>query len=161
VSTDGRRRALSPERLGEIVRFAVTGAAAYLADVLVFNVLLLGAEMSPSWSKVLSSIVAIAVAFAGSRWFTWRERRSSRIGREYALFFLYSALAAGIQYLCLIVSHYGLDWTSPLADNISANVVGMALATVFRFWTFRTYVFPAVEAVPPDRAHVRSSRTVA
>jgi putative flippase GtrA len=154
--SDSRSRALPPERIAELVRFAVTGAAAYLADVLVFNLLLLGADMRPTWSKVLSSVVAIAVAFAGSRWFTWRDRRSDRIAREYALFFLLSALAAGIQYLCLVVSHYALDWTSPLADNISANVVGMALATVFRFWTFRTYVFPATDGGAPDRTHAPS-----
>jgi putative flippase GtrA len=134
------------ERLGELVRFGLTGGAAYVADVLVFNVLLLGAGMSPGWSKVLASVVAIAVAFTGSRWFTWRDRRSDRIWREYALFVLFSALAAGIQYLCLVITHDVVGWTSPLADNLSANVVGMALATAFRFWTFRSYVFPAMEA---------------
>jgi putative flippase GtrA len=140
------------ERLDELVRFGATGAVAYLADVAVFNALLLGAGMAPTWSKVLSSVVAIAVAFAGSRWFTWRDRRSDRIGREYVLFLLFSALAAGIQYLCLVVTHHGLGWTSPLADNLSANVVGMALATAFRFWAFRSYVFPPVVAIPTRRA---------
>jgi putative flippase GtrA len=136
------------DRFAELLRFALTGGTAYLADVVVFNVLLLGADMAPTWSKVISSVVAIAVAFAGSRWFTWRERRSDRVGREYALFVLFSVLAAGIQYLCLVLTHHGLGWTSALADNLSANVVGMALATAFRFWTFRTYVFPPVrEAV--------------
>jgi putative flippase GtrA len=136
------------ERLGELLRFGLTGGAAYLADVAVFNALLLGAGMPPGWSKILSSVVAIAVAFAGSRWFTWRDRRSDRIGREYALFVLFSVLAAGIQYLCLVITHDALGWTSPLADNLSANVVGMALATAFRFWTFRSYVFPPTEAAP-------------
>ena len=65
----------SSDRIGELLRFALTGAAAYLADVAVFNALLLGGGMAPTWSKVLSSGVAIAVAFAGSRWFTWRDRR--------------------------------------------------------------------------------------
>jgi putative flippase GtrA len=139
--------------MAELVRFGGTGAAAYLADVAVFNLLLIGADLAPTWSKVLSSVVAIAVAFTGSRWFTWRDRRSDRIGREYALFVLFSVLAAGIQYLCLVITHHGLGWTSALADNISANVVGMALATVFRFWTFRTYVFPPRrETAPPATA---------
>jgi putative flippase GtrA len=130
------------ERHGELIRFALTGVAAYLTDVGVFNLLLLGADMPATWSKILSSAVAIAVAFAGSRWFTWPDRRSDHIGREYALFVVFSILAAGIQYLCLVASHDVLGWTSPLADNVSANVVGMALATAFRFWTFRSYVFP-------------------
>lgn len=136
------RRAGGPGRVGELARFAATGGAAYLVDLLVFNALLLGAGLGASWSKIASSAVAIGVAFAGSRWFTWRERRSDRVGREYVLFVVFSVLAAGIQYLCLVLTHYVIGWTSPLADNLSANVVGMALATAFRFWTFRTYVFP-------------------
>ena len=137
-----RQNAVQGDRVGEALRFAVTGLAAYGTDVAVFNALLLGAGTSSVWAKVLSSVVAIAVAFVGSRWFTWRDRPRTHLGREYALFLLFSALAAGIQVACLWVSHHGLGLTSTLADNVSGNVVGMALATVFRFYTFRTYVFP-------------------
>lgn len=131
--TDGR---------GEVVRFAVIGLAAYLTDVAVFNLLLLGADVSPGWSKVLSSAVAIAVAFLGSRHYTWRDRRTDSPWREYVKFVVFSVLAAGIQLVCLLISHHLLGLESALADNVSANVVGMALATAFRFWTFRTFVFP-------------------
>ncbi|MGZ4722528.1 MAG: GtrA family protein, partial [Oryzihumus sp.] len=30
---------------------------------------------------------------------------------------------------------------SPLADNISANGVGLVLGTLFRFWAYRRFVF--------------------
>jgi putative flippase GtrA len=30
-----------------------------------------------------------------------------------------------------------------LDDNISANVVGVALGTLFRFWSYRRFVFAA------------------
>jgi putative flippase GtrA len=133
---------LTPQRRAELGRFAVTGLAAYATDVVVFNVLLLGTPTSSAWSKVVSSLAAIAVAFAGSRWYTWRERRSDNPGREYALFLLMSLVAAGLQLLCLVFSREVLELRSGLADNISANVVGMAIATVFRFWSFRTFVFP-------------------
>lgn len=132
----------------EVVRFAVTGVAAYATDVLVFNLLLLGAELSAPWSKVLSSAAAIAVAFVGSRYFTWRERRTDSPGREYALFLLFSVMAAGLQLGCLLVSRELLGLRGPLADNVSANLVGMALATLFRFWAFRTYVFPPRVPLP-------------
>ena len=65
---------------GELLRFAATGLAAYATDLLVFNALLLGAGTPSTWAKVVSSAAAIAVAFAGSRWFTWRERRSDADG---------------------------------------------------------------------------------
>ena len=126
----------------ELLRFAVTGVAAYATDLAVFNVLLLGTGTSSTWAKVVSSTAAIAVAFAGSRWFTWRDRRSEAPVREYGLFVVFSVLAALLQLGCLLVSRDALGLRSALADNLSANGVGMALATAFRFWTFRTYVFP-------------------
>ncbi len=128
-------------RFGEVVRFLVSGGIAYLADLLVFNVLLFSGVGS-ALSKVVSSVIAIFIAFLGSRYYTWRDRRSAHPGREYALFFLFSAIAAGLQLLCLVITHYGFGWTSALADNVSGNVVGMAIAMVFRFLTFRTFVFP-------------------
>ncbi len=125
------------------MRFGIVGLAAYGTDVAVFNVLLLGAGWQSVPSKVVSSAVAIAVAFAGSRWWTWRHRRTDHIGREYAMFVLLSVVAAGIQVLCLLFSREALGFRSAIADNISANVIGMAVATAFRFWSFRTLVFRA------------------
>ncbi len=143
------RTRLARSRVAELARFATTGSVAYLSDLVVFNVLLLAVGLASGWAKLVSSAVAIGVAFAGSRYFTWRDRRSDRIGREYVLFFIFSVLGAGIQYSCLMVSHHVIGWTSPLADNLSANVVGMALATGFRFWMFRTRVFPPAPAASP------------
>ena len=127
----------------ELLRFAVTGVAAYATDLVVFNALILGTATPSGWAKVVSSAAAIAVAFAGSRWYTWRGRRSDSPGREWGLFVLFSVLAALLQLACLYVSRDLLGQRSALADNVSANVVGMALATAFRFYTFQTYVFPA------------------
>jgi len=38
------------------------------------------------------------------------------------------------------ISHYLLDQTSPLAFTI-AGIIGTAMATGFRFWAYRKYVF--------------------
>ena len=36
-------------------------------------------------------------------------------------------------------SHDVLDLRSALADNISANLVGLGLGTMFRFWAYRRW----------------------
>ena len=46
-----------------------------------------------------------------------------------------------IAMACLWFSHYVLDLTSPLADNIAANGIGLVLAMTFRFWAYRRLVF--------------------
>lgn len=56
---------------------------------------------------------------------------------------------------CLWVSHYVLGYTSLLADNISSNVIGLALGTVFRFWLYREWVFrPRRASAEADGAQV-------
>ena len=128
-------------------RFAVTGATAYLVDVLVFNLALLVVGTDHLSAKVISSVAAITVAYLGSRYYTWPDQPPQ--GRHPVVAFVaLSVAAAGVQIACLWASHDLLGWTSPIADNVSANVVGMGLATVFRFWGFRTFVF----ARPPDRS---------
>ena len=136
----------------ELSRFLVVGAAAYGTDVAVFNVLRL-AGTAPVGAKALSSVLAVAVAFAGSRWWTWSDRAGPGLAQQSALFVLFSALGAGLQLLCLVFSREVLGLRDALSDNLSANVVGMALATAFRFWAFRTFVFapdgPGRDALRP------------
>jgi hypothetical protein len=35
-----------------------------------------------------------------------------------------------------------------VADNISKTIIGTGLATIFRFWAYRTYVFKGAPGVP-------------
>jgi putative flippase GtrA len=142
-------------RLGHLVRelmkFGVVGAVAYVVDLGLFNVFLVLVGLGPLTSKVLSSTVAVTVAYVGNRHWTFRHRARSGFRREYTLFFILNAIGLGISLTVLAISHYVLGFTSPLADNIAANGVGLLLATTFRFIGYRTWVFRAVTdpAVPP------------
>jgi hypothetical protein len=52
-----------------------------------------------------------------------------------------SAVGLGISEIPVGVSEYLLGLHSPLAYNISSTLVGTALGTVWRFWSFRRWVF--------------------
>jgi putative flippase GtrA len=73
---------------------------------------------------------------------------------------VFNVIGFGFSVITLVISHDLLGLTSRLADNISANVVGMALGTAFRFWSYRRFVFatPKERAEQPNRPHIRSSR---
>ena len=132
-------------RLGAIVRelmkFGVVGGLAFVVDIAVFN-LVLHATDKPLTSKTISVVVATTVAYAGNRTWTFRKRSRSTVRREYVLFFLLNGVGLLIALTCLAISHYVLDFTSTLADNVAANGVGLALGTAFRFWSYRRWVFP-------------------
>jgi putative flippase GtrA len=132
----------------EMVKFGAVGAVAFLVDVATFNLLrygLLGIEGplegKPLTAKTCSVVVATVVAWLGNRYWTFRHRRRASRHREFALFFLMNAIGLGIALACLAISHYVLGLHSALADNVAANVVGLGLGTLFRFWAYRSFVF--------------------
>lgn len=133
----------------EMAKFGVVGLLALVIDVGLFNLLRFGGGEGPLYdrpltAKVISVIAATTVAYFGNRFWTFRYRGRPGMGREYVLFFVLNAVGMLIALSCLWFSHYALGLTSPLADNISANVVGLALGTMFRFWSYRRWVFPAI-----------------
>jgi putative flippase GtrA len=136
----------------EVSKFGTVGGIAFLVDLAIFNVLLqMGSETLAA--KTVSTVVATTVAFLGNRFWTWRHREHHNMARQYTMFFLLNAVGLGIGLACLAISHYGLGqiWPalrSPFADNISGLLIGTALGTLFRFWSYKRFVFRAV-SVPP------------
>jgi len=132
-------------RLLELVRFGSIGALAYVVDVGLFNLLRFGPGTvlgdRPLTAKVLSVAVATVVSWLGNRYWTFAGRRTASRAREFTGFAVVNVGGMAIAVACLWFSHYILGLTSPLADNISANVVGLALGTAFRYLAYRRVVF--------------------
>ena len=138
--------------LTQLTRFGLVGTIGLVIDVSVFNLLrvtILAPEAmheGPVVAKVISTSLAIVANWMGNRHWTFARERRGHLAREGAEFFLVSFGGMLIGLACLWVSHYVLGFDSLLADNISSNVVGLALGTAFRFWGYRVWVFrePAV-----------------
>lgn len=131
----------------EIAKFGTIGGFAYVIDVSIFNFLRFTdfspIAHKPITAKIISSVIATLFAYAGNRYWTFSHRETKSHAESLPLFFALNAIAMGIAAVCLGISHYLLGFESAAADNISANVVGTGLGTLFRFWTYRRFVFPA------------------
>jgi putative flippase GtrA len=130
----------------ELGKFGTVGTISFAIDTVIFN-LLLGAGAETLVAKLVSTVVATTVAFAGNRFWTWRHRAHANMARQYTMFFVLNAIGLGIGLGCLAISHYALGsiwpaFQSRLADNIAAQIVGTAVGTLFRFWSYRRFVFP-------------------
>ncbi|MFI6039085.1 GtrA family protein [Streptomyces sp. NPDC051315] len=132
-----------PPRRGEVLSFAAVGLLAYAVDLAVFTCLRGPAGVGPLTAKAVSFLAGCAVAYTGNALGTYRHARV-RGPRPCAVFLAVNAAGALVQLLCLAVSHYGLGLTSQRADTVSGAVIGMALATVLRFWGTRTLVFRVI-----------------
>lgn len=138
----------------QFLRFATVGGFGLVVDVGVFNLLrvtVLSPENlheGPVVAKVVSTSLAIVVNWIGNRYWTFGHHRRPEALREGIEFALVSVGGMLIGLACLWVSHYVLGYTSLLADNVSSNVIGLALGTAFRFWLYRTWVFSPRTLVP-------------
>ncbi len=127
--------------------FLAVGGVGFLLDVSVFNVLRVGL-LSPSSvhggpiiAKLFSTSIAIAANWAGNRLWTFRAQRREDVVREGIEFAIASIAGLALSVVCLWISHYVLGFTSILADNVSSNVIGLALGTALRFALYRWWVF--------------------
>jgi dolichol-phosphate mannosyltransferase len=135
---DAWREAVSARALS----FALIGLVGLCIDVALFNALLTVTE--PLTAKLVASGVSIVTSyFLNARW-TWPERRSDSPGKQLAGFIAVSAVGVAMAEACLLITHYGLGFTSRLDDNISANVFGLGLGLAWRFVAYDRWVFRPV-----------------
>jgi len=138
---------LRHQLLGYALKFGVVGLICFVIDVGIFNLLRSGLVVSdhffsgPIGAKVTSSVISTIIAWLANRFWTFRERRRRDVGLEFVEFGAVGAVGIGIGVACVAVSHYVLGFTSILADNIAANMVGLVLGTTFRFLMYRYWVF--------------------
>ena len=139
-------------------KFGAVGLIGYAIDLGVFNFLRLNGLGEDLWvngpfgAKVVSVGISTLATWFGNRYWTFREHRRQNFLLELFEFASIAIIGMGISLLCLWVSHYVMGFNSLLADNISANVVGLILATGFRFLLYRFWVYS------PHRTHRRKAR---
>lgn len=145
----------------EAAKFLTVGGVATLVSLLIFNVLVHGfvwyspgpLHQWPLTSYVLANLVGMVVSYRGSRSWAFRHREVVGAAGGRVAFFVINTVTMAIPLLLLAASRYLLHFDNLLADNVAANVIGLALGTAARFWAFRRFVFvrPRRESAVPER----------
>ncbi|MBB4933956.1 putative flippase GtrA [Lipingzhangella halophila] len=128
--------------LHELARFASVGAVAYVVQIATTNLFWAVFDLPSMVGQGLGALISMIVAFIGHRHWTFPHRARTGLHREYTLFFIMNGVGMLIQLLCVWVSVYVLGFDSQLANNISGNFIGVGLGTLFRYWSYKRWVFP-------------------
>ncbi|MFC9755592.1 GtrA family protein [Streptomyces sp. NPDC056921] len=131
----------------EVAKFGVVGAVGLVVNIAVSNLLWRYTAIPTVRAGLLATLVAILGNYLGFRYWTYRDRDKSGRTRELTLFLLFSAVGAVIETGVLYVATYGFGWNSPVQSNVF-KILGIGIATLFRFWSYRTWVF---KALPVER----------
>ncbi|MGW2963425.1 GtrA family protein [Streptomyces sp. NPDC001220] len=129
----------------EVAKFGAVGGAGILVNLGVFNLVRHLTELPVVRASVIATVVAIVFNYLGFRYWTYRDRDKGGRTKELTLFLLFSAVGLVIENGLLYLATYGFGWDSPLQSNVF-KFVGIGVATLFRFWSYRSWVFKALPA---------------
>jgi putative flippase GtrA len=129
----------------ELAKFGSVGAIAFVITMGVGNGLHSGLDMGPLTSNGIATVVATTFAYLANRYWTFRHRDRTGLGREYVLFFGLNGVGLVITQLVIGFTVYVLNLTGPIPYN-AALILGTGIATLFRFWSYKKWVFLPLEA---------------
>ena len=130
------------ELLPELTKFGVVGLIGSVIDLGGAAYLHGAVGIGPMVSKGLSIIAATVVTYLGSRFWTFRHRANQALLREGTLFVALNIVGLAIAECVIALVTYGLDMKGALAYN-AASVVGTGLGTIFRYFSYKKWVFLA------------------
>ena len=124
----------------EAAKFGVIGALAFLITIGGANALRSGAGMGELTSVTIATVFATVFSYFGNKLWAFRHRKGSALRRESILFFVFNAIGLLIQLAFVGTARYGLGLKDTYSYNV-ANILGVAVATIFRLYTYRRWVF--------------------
>lgn len=135
----------------ELLAFGTVGLGAFIVDTGSYNLLVFGPvgptdgflAHKPTTASIVATILGTIFSWLGNRHWTYRHQRRAHVGHEAALFVLFNAIALVITAGFLYLSRYGLGLHGIAWDNL-ARFVGIGIGTIFRFLTYRRFVFTGV-----------------
>jgi putative flippase GtrA len=133
----------------EAYRFLAVGGLATVVAILIFNLLVHGfhtgwdAPLSenPYLAFVIANVFGMVVSYRGSRTWVFKDRPPRTADGGRLMFVVINLVTMLIPIACLWFSRNVLGLDDPYSDNIAANILGLFLGMVARFYLFRTLVF--------------------
>jgi putative flippase GtrA len=141
----------------QLASFGVIGALNFVVDTAIFNLLF---SIGPIKAQVVATVVATTLSYFLNRHWTFRGHSRAGLRREYVLFFVLNGVGLAITAAIVAVAKYGFD----LHDQIVLNIVrlfAIAVATLFRFWSYKRWVFLEVATEAAAAASVPVAETAA
>jgi len=129
-------------------KFLVIGA---FATVITFGVANALNEIGRYKAVTIATILATAFSYVGNRYWTFRHRQGQGTTRDTVLFFVLNGIGLLIYYACIGLTDLAGQGKSKLWYNV-ALVVGTGLGTLFRFWSYRKWVWVTADTRVLERA---------
>lgn len=124
----------------EVAKFGVVGAIGFVVQLAVQNALHSGAGLGALTALVIAYVIATVVTFVGNRYWAFKYRKGKGLRHESIVFVVLNVIGIVIQGGIVDLAYYGMGYKDGLSYNI-ATIIGIAIATLFRLYAYRKFVF--------------------
>lgn len=132
----------------EAAKFGVVGIVGVIITNGGYGLLHNTFGLGPVTATTIATIVATAISYVANRYWSFRHRERTGVAREGVIFFILNGVGLLIQDAAVAFNFYILGNGQNKASEFIALNAGIALATLFRFWSYRKWVW----AEPADGA---------
>ncbi len=160
VAAGKPRSARLRQPLREFGKFAVVGIAGVFVTNGVYDLLNLHHGVGPVVSATVATVVAMIGTYLGNRYWSFRRRRRTSVAREISVFAVLNGIGLLIQDATVAINFYGLGLGHDKTAAFLALNTGIVGATLFRFWSYRLFVWgkPAAATLGGSPAPPGTSR---
>jgi putative flippase GtrA len=146
--------------ISEGAKFGIVGLIGIGVTNAVFGPLHDWLHLGVLTSVTIATAVATVVTYLGNRYWSFADRKGWGTKRESVLFFILNGIGLLIQYAVLGLSDHVLGLSTRLDNYIALNL-GIGVGTLFRFWSYRKWVWvpPEVHIARLRRGRHRKGRT--
>jgi putative flippase GtrA len=130
----------------EGAKFLVVGG---IGAILTFGVANALHGMNKYLAITVATVIATIATYAGNRYWSFKHRQGQGHTRDSVIFFVLNGVGLLIYYACIWLIQDVGGLTGKLWYNV-ALIVGTGLGTLFRFWSYRRWIWtlPGAESVP-------------
>lgn len=132
------------QQIHEGAKFGLVGLGGVLIVIAGADLLHFGLGLGKYTSLTVATVVATVFSFLGNRYWSFRHRQGNGARNETIMFFVLNGVGLLIQYACLGLVTDAAGLSSRLWYTV-ANLIGIGLGTLFRFWSYRKWIW-----VPPE-----------
>ncbi|MBO2446498.1 GtrA family protein [Actinomadura barringtoniae] len=131
--------------LRELLSFGFVGFVGTVITIGGANLMRAWLGGSPVTSVVIPTVASTLVSYLANRYWTFRDSGSDGSGREVVVFFGLNGIGMGIQVLITGFTYYTLGLHGGISYNIGL-LVGLALGSAFRYWSYKKWIFTPAPA---------------
>jgi len=133
----------------EGAKFGIIGLIGLVVNNLIYGWTHIGLGLGVVTASTIAFVVTAIMSYVGNRYWSFRHRERTTVHRETVMFFVLNGIGLLIQDAVVGFVHHGLGLTNNLASFVALNL-GIVLGTLFRFWSYRKWVWAEPQAADGD-----------